>query len=114
MSVDAPTSVSADMGSSQLVSPHREAGMPTPLVGMLLFIASEVMFFAALFAAYFSIRAGFQEQDRACTVLGQSGRQHIAGRPGPYHNDVIAHGVSFTARPLSSSAPHHPFWHATG
>ena len=56
MSVDAPTSVSAEMGSAPatMVSPHREAGMPTPLVGMLLFIASEVMFFGGLFAAYFN------------------------------------------------------------
>jgi cytochrome c oxidase subunit III len=37
--------------------PHGESGMPTPLVGMLLFIASEVMFFGGLFAAYFSARA---------------------------------------------------------
>ncbi|MDH4333987.1 MAG: heme-copper oxidase subunit III [Chloroflexota bacterium] len=36
---------------------HREAGMPTALVGMLLFIASEVMFFGGLFAAYFNARA---------------------------------------------------------
>jgi cytochrome c oxidase subunit III len=32
-------------------------GMPTPLVGMLLFIASEVMFFGGLFATYFNARA---------------------------------------------------------
>ncbi|MBA2264090.1 MAG: heme-copper oxidase subunit III [Chloroflexi bacterium] len=31
--------------------------MPTALVGMLLFIASEVMFFAGLFATYFNARA---------------------------------------------------------
>ena len=31
--------------------------MPTPLVGMLLFIASEVMFFGGLFATYFNARA---------------------------------------------------------
>ncbi len=31
--------------------------MSTPLVGMLLFIASEVMFFGGLFAAYFNARA---------------------------------------------------------
>jgi cytochrome c oxidase subunit III len=36
---------------------RREAGMPTPMVGMLLFIASEVMFFGGLFAAYFNSRA---------------------------------------------------------
>ncbi len=32
-------------------------GIPTPLLGMLLFIASEVMFFGGLFAAYFNARA---------------------------------------------------------
>ena len=37
---------------------HRaDTAMPTPLVGMLLFIASEVMFFGGLFAAYFNARA---------------------------------------------------------
>ena len=57
MSVDAPTSMSAAMGASEPHSPHAEAGLPTPLVGMLLFIASEVMFFGGLFAAYFNARA---------------------------------------------------------
>lgn len=32
-------------------------GMDTALLGMMLFIASEVMFFSALFAAYFNARA---------------------------------------------------------
>jgi cytochrome c oxidase subunit III len=32
-------------------------GMPIPMVGMLLFIASEVMFFGGLFATYFNARA---------------------------------------------------------
>ncbi len=36
---------------------QRNTGMPTPLVGMLLFVASEVMFFGGLFAAYFNSRA---------------------------------------------------------
>jgi cytochrome c oxidase subunit 3 len=51
------------------LQPHTEAGqdetfhgvghggMDTALVGMMLFIASEVMFFAALFGAYFNVRA---------------------------------------------------------
>ena len=58
MTVDAPTSVSAEMGVHGEVR-RGEAGMPTPLVGMLLFIASEVMFFGGLFAAYFNARASF-------------------------------------------------------
>lgn len=52
MSAEAP----AVHGEPQAVH-RREAGMPTPLVGMLLFIASEVMFFGGLFATYFSARA---------------------------------------------------------
>lgn len=39
------------------VAAHGQSGMATPLVGMLLFIASEVMFFGGLFAAYFNARA---------------------------------------------------------
>jgi cytochrome c oxidase subunit 3 len=58
MTVDAPTTVSAQMGGP-LETAHRPAGLPTPLVGMLLFIASEVMFFGGLFAAYFNARAAF-------------------------------------------------------
>ncbi len=57
MTVDAPTAQSADIGGRHTAAERREAGMPTPLVGMLLFIASEVMFFGGLFAAYFNARA---------------------------------------------------------
>ena len=56
MSVEAQTSMSADITTRVEVA-HRESGMPTPLVGMLLFISSEVMFFGGLFAAYFNARA---------------------------------------------------------
>ena len=56
MTVQVPTSMSADI-TTQTELAHREAGMPTPLVGMLLFIASEVMFFGGLFASYFNARA---------------------------------------------------------
>jgi cytochrome c oxidase subunit III len=35
--------------------------MPGPALGMVLFISSEVMFFAALFGAYFTIRARASE-----------------------------------------------------
>ena len=32
-------------------------GISNPILGMLLFICSEVMFFSGLFAAYFNVRA---------------------------------------------------------
>ena len=38
--------------------PHdQRGGIGNPVLGMLLFITSEVMFFAGLFAAYFNVRA---------------------------------------------------------
>ena len=36
---------------------HEARGTDTALMGMLLFIASEVMFFAALFGAYFNVKS---------------------------------------------------------
>jgi cytochrome c oxidase subunit III len=42
-----------------VVTAHGGSGMPTALLGMLLFIASEVMFFGGLFATYFNARATF-------------------------------------------------------
>ena len=42
----------------QDVSLHDErGGISNPILGMILFICSEVMFFSGLFAAYFSVRA---------------------------------------------------------
>jgi cytochrome c oxidase subunit 3 len=39
--------------------PHdSRGGISNPILGMLLFICSEVMFFSGLFAAYFAVRAG--------------------------------------------------------
>src|SRR5262245_50655941 len=36
---------------------HRQRGISNPILGMILFITSEVMFFSGLFAAYFATRA---------------------------------------------------------
>src|SRR5262245_39515307 len=36
---------------------HVRAGISNPILGMILFITSEVMFFSGLFAAYFATRA---------------------------------------------------------
>lgn len=52
--------------STSAVTPHaggtgahhatHRSGISNPILGMILFIASEVMFFAGLFAAYFNVR----------------------------------------------------------
>jgi cytochrome c oxidase subunit 3 len=53
-------SAQATAASAPMEVERRQVGMPTPLLGMLLFIASEVMFFGGLFAAYFNSRAAHQ------------------------------------------------------
>ena len=47
----------AGEADAQAAVQHGQSGMPTALLGMLLFIASEVMFFGGLFATYFNARA---------------------------------------------------------
>ena len=39
------------------LSHDARGGISNPILGMILFICSEVMFFSGLFAAYFSVRA---------------------------------------------------------
>jgi cytochrome c oxidase subunit 3 len=54
-----PVPVEADHGAAPVVMQegHAARGISNPILGMLLFITSEVMFFSGLFAAYFSTRA---------------------------------------------------------
>ena len=55
-----PAAADAGHGGSVTVpaaSGHASRGISNPILGMLLFITSEVMFFSGLFAAYFSTRA---------------------------------------------------------
>jgi heme/copper-type cytochrome/quinol oxidase subunit 3 len=46
-------------GAMGAIAHEVRRGISNPILGMLLFITSEVMFFAGLFAAYFSTRANF-------------------------------------------------------
>jgi cytochrome c oxidase subunit III len=61
MTVD--TSLTATDTHGTVTTVHGSGGIGNPVLGMLLFITSEVMFFAGLFAAYFSIRAAFVDTD---------------------------------------------------
>jgi cytochrome c oxidase subunit III len=47
----------ADAALREHEAGHRPGGISTSLLGMVLFIASEVMFFGGLFGAYFTIRS---------------------------------------------------------
>ncbi|MGH2406896.1 MAG: cytochrome c oxidase subunit 3 [Candidatus Limnocylindrales bacterium] len=51
--------VVATPGSEGAHGAHAKGGIDTALLGMLLFITSEIMFFAGLFAAYFATRARY-------------------------------------------------------
>ncbi|MDQ3752427.1 MAG: heme-copper oxidase subunit III [Actinomycetota bacterium] len=78
--------------SERRPSAHRRPRVSPSLLGMILFIASEVMFFGGLFGAYFNIRAGFGEWPPAGTpeieivvtialtvvLLSSSVTQHLA------------------------------------
>jgi cytochrome c oxidase subunit 3 len=55
------TPTAGELTQHEVLPAHAAGGIGNPVLGMLLFITSEVMFFAGLFAAYFSIRAGYQE-----------------------------------------------------
>ncbi|MCU0504316.1 MAG: cytochrome c oxidase subunit 3 [Chloroflexi bacterium] len=62
MTASADVLVPADRGETleelvHIAEEHAKGGISNPVLGMILFIASEVMFFAGLFAAYFSLRA---------------------------------------------------------
>lgn len=61
MTTDARALTTADAhGTAHGAAAHGSGGIGNPVLGMLLFITSEVMFFAGLFAAYFNIRANTQ------------------------------------------------------
>jgi cytochrome c oxidase subunit III len=49
------------LAQHEVLPSHAAGGISNPVLGMLLFITSEVMFFAGLFAAYFALRAGYTE-----------------------------------------------------
>jgi cytochrome c oxidase subunit 3 len=58
---------------------HAQGGISNVILGMLLFITSEVMFFAGLFAAYFNVRANAP----AWPPLDFAGKLHILPLVGP-------------------------------
>jgi cytochrome c oxidase subunit 3 len=58
---------------------HARGGISNPILGMLLFITSEIMFFAGLFAGYFAIRANAP----VWPPLEFSGKLHILPFVGP-------------------------------
>ncbi len=57
MSSESHALTTAEHGEAAVATHQSRGGISNPILGMLLFIASEVMFFSGLFAAYFSTRA---------------------------------------------------------
>jgi cytochrome c oxidase subunit 3 len=51
------TTTAAADHAADAAAAHAQGGISNVILGMLLFITSEVMFFAGLFAAYFNVRA---------------------------------------------------------
>jgi len=55
--VPALPATTATAADSHAAGGHARGGLSNPILGMILFITSEVMFFSGLFAAYFATRA---------------------------------------------------------
>ena len=57
MTAEAPAITAGHGAPHAAPSGHAQRGISNPILGMILFITSEVMFFSGLFAAYFATRA---------------------------------------------------------
>jgi cytochrome c oxidase subunit III len=57
MTADAHALTTTEHGPTAGLAHDVRGGISNPVLGMLLFITSEVMFFSGLFAAYFNVRA---------------------------------------------------------
>ena len=57
MTAEAPAITAGHGATHAAPSGHAQRGISNPILGMILFITSEVMFFSGLFAAYFATRA---------------------------------------------------------
>jgi cytochrome c oxidase subunit III len=82
---------------------HVEGGINTALLGMLLFIGSEVMFFAGLFAAYFNARAAAQPN------WPPEGLQHVID-PFPSAPIPFLPVIATTVLVLSSVTMQYALW----
>jgi cytochrome c oxidase subunit 3 len=78
------------------LSHDARGGIGNPVLGMLLFITSEVMFFAGLFAAYFSVRANAPSWPPLNPETGEAFHLAIFPLVGPATVLLIA--SSFTAQ----------------
>ena len=82
---------------------HVEGGINTAFLGMLLFIGSEVMFFAGLFAAYFNARAAAQPN------WPPAGLEHVID-PFPSGPIPLLPVIATTILVLSSGTMQYALW----
>ena len=61
MTSDSRALTTAEQSPVAALAHDGRGGIGNPVLGMLLFLTSEVMFFAGLFAAYFNVRANVDE-----------------------------------------------------
>ena len=73
-----PTSTTRSRASPTTHGRHQQA-----VLGMLLFITSEVMFFAGLFAAYFNVRANAPQWPPINAETGEAFQLQILPLVGP-------------------------------
>jgi cytochrome c oxidase subunit 3 len=73
---------------------HAQRGISNPILGMILFIVSEVMFFGGLFAAYFNVRLNATQWPPFVN--------EAAFQPFQIHHEIVLPAVLTTLLVLSS------------
>ena len=73
---------------------HAQGGIGNPVLGMILFIVSEVMFFAGLFAAYFNVRLNATQWPPFVN--------ETAFEPFQIHHEIVLPAILTTILVLSS------------
>ena len=110
MATDAHALTTAEHSPVGGLAHDASGGISNPVLGMLLFITSEVMFFAGLFAAYFNVRANAPQWPPINAETGEAFHLEILPLVGPA--TVLLILSSFTcqfgvwARRVRAGAPH--------
>jgi cytochrome c oxidase subunit III len=83
MATDSHALTTAEHSPVSNLAHDSRGGISNPVLGMLLFITSEVMFFAGLFAAYFNVRANAPQWPPISPETGEAFHLAILPFVGP-------------------------------
>ena len=97
MTADAHALATTEQSPVAGLAHDTRGGISNPILGMILFITSEVMFFAGLFAAYFNVRANSPE-GWPPFIPGTEERFHVEMLPLVLPATILLISSSFTCQ----------------